>query len=86
MFGKAPKTFNEAMDRDKFIYYDEYKIIKAQVEKAVAKELSKDSIAEAMKPKLVFNDRQIGEFVFSKAAMSLVPEMFFYSPSKKNKD
>lgn len=85
MFGKAPKTFQEAMDRDKFIYYDEYKIIKAQVEKAVAKELSKDSVAEAMKPKLVFNDRQIGEFVFDKAAMSLVPEMFFYSPSKKRK-
>ena len=85
LFGKAPKNFQEAMERDRFIYYDKYKIIKSQVEKAVAEQLSKNSIVQAMKPKLVFNDRQIGEFVYDKAAMSLLPEIFFYSPSHKRK-
>jgi hypothetical protein len=83
LFGKAPKSYQEAMDRDKFVYFDEYKKIKKLVEKKIAEDLQKSSIAEAMKPKLVFNDKQIGEFVFDRAAMSLQPEIFHYSPSKK---
>jgi hypothetical protein len=83
LFGKQPKSFKEAMERDKFVYWDEYKKIKSVVEKKIAEDLQKSSIAEAMKPKLVFNDKQIGEFVFDRAAMSLQPEIFHYSPSKK---
>jgi hypothetical protein len=83
LFGKQPKSFKEAMERDKFVYWDEYKRIKSVVEKKIASDLQKSSIAEAMKPKLVFNDKQIGEFVFDRAAMSLQPEIFHYSPSKK---
>lgn len=83
LFGKQPRSYEEAMSRNKFIYYDEYKRIKSTVEKKIKEQLQKSSIAEAMKPKMVFNDRQIGEFVFDRAAMSLQPEIFFYSPSKK---
>ena len=83
LFGKHPRSYDEAMKRDKFMYYEQYKAIKKLVEKKIADELQKSSEAEQMKPKLVFNDRGIGEFVFSKAAMSLQPEMYYYSPSKK---
>jgi hypothetical protein len=83
LFGKQPKSYKEAMDRDTFLYYDEYKEIKKSVEKAVAERLQKSSEAEAMKPRLVFNDKQIGDFVFDKAAMSLQPEIYYYSPSHK---
>jgi hypothetical protein len=83
MFGKHPRSYKEAIEREKFLYYDEYKKIKKNVEKKIAEELQKSSITEAMKPRLVFNDKQIGEFVFDRAAMSLQPEIFYYSPSKK---
>jgi hypothetical protein len=83
LFGKHPRTYEEAMNRTKFLYYDEYKRIKANVEKKIREELQKSSIVEVMKPKLVYNDKQIGEFVFDRAAMSLQPEIFYYSPSKK---
>ena len=83
LFGKHPRTYEEAMSRNKFLYYDEYKRIKEKVEKKIREELQKSSIVEAMKPKLVFNDKQIGEFVFDRAAMSLQPEIYYYSPSKK---
>ena len=83
LYGKQPKSYKEAMEREKFIYYDEYKRIKKQVEKKVAEELQKSSVAETMKPKLVYNDKQIGEFVFDRAAMAILPEIFYYSPSKK---
>ena len=83
LFGKQPKTYKEAMERETFLYYDEYKEIKKKVEKKIAEELQKSSIAETMKPKLVYNDKEIGEFVFDRAAMALLPEIFYYSPSKK---
>lgn len=83
LFGKHPRNYEEAMSRTKFLYYDEYKRIKEKVEKKIREELQKSSIVEAMKPKLVYNDKQIGEFVFDRAAMSLQPEIYYYSPSKK---
>lgn len=83
LFGKHPRSYEEAMSRNKFLYYDEYKRIKEKVEKKIREELQKSSIVEAMKPRLVFNDKQIGEFVFDRAAMSLQPEIYYYSPSKK---
>lgn len=83
LFGKHPKNYNEAITRQNFLYFDEYKKIKNTVERKIREELQKNSIVEAMKPKLVFNDRGIGEFVFDRAAMSLQPQMYYYSPSKK---
>ena len=83
LFGKQPKDYDEAIARKKFLYYDEYKAIKKKVEKKIMEALKKDSQAQAMEPKLVYNDRELGEFVFDRAAMSLVPEIFFYAPKLK---
>jgi len=85
MFGQQPKSYEEAMERDTFlpIYYQEYEKVKDRIEKTVQQELQRMSVVQAMKPKLTYNDKAIGEFVFEKAAMSLVPNIFFYSPSKK---
>jgi hypothetical protein len=85
MFGLAPKSYDEAMSRTTFLpeYYKKYKEIKQSVERMVTEKLQKMSVVQAMKPKLVFNDKEIGEFVFDRAAMSLQPEIYHYSPSKK---
>ena len=83
MFGKAPNDYDDAMKRDKFVYYEEYKQIKKQVLEKVGKDLLKSSVAEVMKPKFIFNDKQLGEFMFDKAAMSLIPNIYLYSPSQK---
>jgi hypothetical protein len=83
LFGKHPKSYDEAMARDKFLYYEEYNEIKKEVEKKVQENLAKSSEAEAMKPRLVYNDKEIGDFVFDKAAMSLQPEIYHYNPKTK---
>jgi hypothetical protein len=83
LFGKQPKSYDEAMARENFLYYKEYDEIKKEVEKKVQENLAKSSEAEAMKPKLVFNDKQIGDFVYDKAAMSLEPKIYHYNPKSK---
>jgi hypothetical protein len=79
--GKHPKSYAEAMARDTFVYMDQYKRVKEKVDKLIRDWMLR-SEAETEKPKLVYNDKAIGEFVFSKAAMSLAPKLFYYSPSK----
>lgn len=81
--GKHPQTYEEAMSRKNFIYYEEYKEVKDRIEKKVFEELAKNSIANVLKPKFVYNEKQIGEFIFDKAAMSLLPEIYIYSKTKK---
>lgn len=83
LFGKHPKTIDEALARNTYVYWEEYTRIKNNVEKQIREKLALSSQAEVMKPKLTFNDKQIGEFVYDRAAMALEPEIFFYSPSKK---
>jgi hypothetical protein len=85
MFGLAPVSYDEAMSRKSYLpeYYEKYKEIKESIERMVMEELQKVSVVQAMKPKLVFNDKEIGEFVFDRAAMSLQAEIYHYSPSKK---
>lgn len=78
-----PIDYDEAMSRRTFLFYDEYKKIKAKVERKIQQELKKSSEAEAMQPKMVYNDRELGEFVFEKAAMGLVPELYYYAPKLK---
>ena len=78
-----PKDYDEAMARRTFLFYDEFNRIKKQVEKKIQQELKKNSQAEAMQPKLIYNDREIGEFVFDRAAMALVPEIYYYAPKLK---
>jgi hypothetical protein len=82
-FGKQPKSYDDAMSREEFVYWDEYKRIKQDAEKKIRTLLDAESTAEVMQPKLVFNDRELGEFVYDRAAMSLVPNLYYFSPSKK---
>lgn len=79
MNGKQPRNYEEAMQRDKFVYYDDYKALKQRLEKTIQKELQRQSTAEVLKPKFVYNDKQLGEFTFDKAAMSLIPKTYYYS-------
>jgi hypothetical protein len=83
LFGKQPISYDDAIARENFVYVEEYKKIKKRVEEKIAKELQKSKLIELMKPRFVYNDKQIGEFIFSKAAMSLKPNIFLYSPSQK---
>jgi len=81
--GKQPRTYREAMERTEFLYKEEYAKVKERIQGLINEWLQMDSTAETMKPKFVYNDKAIGEFVFSKAAMSLEPKLFYYSPSLK---
>jgi hypothetical protein len=81
--GKQPRSYNEAMERKDFVYLPEYLEVKNAVEKMAREWIAFSSEAETERPKLVFNDKEIGEFVFAKAAMALLPKLFYYSPSKK---
>lgn len=79
MFGKQPTSYEDAMARERFVYYEEYKEVKQKIEKLVREELQRTSTAEIMQPKFVYNDKQLGEFMFDKAAMSLIPKTYYYS-------
>lgn len=83
LFGKNPRSYKEALEREKFLYYDDYKRIKDSISQEVLKKLAKSSVAEAMKPNFVYNDRELGEFVFARASMALQPEMYYYCPKQK---
>ena len=83
LFGRHPRTYQEALDRDKFIYWDEYKKLKSELFEKIQKRLAKSSVAEVMKPKMVYNDKQLGEFIFDRAAMALEPMIYFYSEVHK---
>lgn len=83
MNGKEPKSVEEALQRQNYVYWDEYRNIKNDVEKSIREKLALSSQAQVMKPRMVFNDKQIGEFIYDRAAMALEPQIFFYSPSKK---
>lgn len=80
MFGKNPTSFDDGMARKKFVYWEEYKRIKASAEKKIRAELAKKSEATITEPKFVYNT-VLGEFIFERAAMSLEPDVYYYSPS-----
>lgn len=79
MFDKHPRSYAEAMERKDFVYKDQYDKIKSKIQAKVLKALEKNSVANAMKDRMVFNDRELGEFVYERAAMSLLPNLYFYS-------
>jgi hypothetical protein len=83
MFGLAPKSYDEAMSRKTYLpeYYKKYKEVKKSIERMVMEELQKISVVQAMKPKLVFNDKEIGEKSFYLAFERLDTKKFedFYS-------
>lgn len=81
--GKQPKTYDEAMRRDTFQYWDEYLAVKKKMTQSVLDKLAKSSVAEAMQDKLVYNDMELGDFVYERANMALMPNIFYYSPKHK---
>jgi hypothetical protein len=83
VYDKKPRSYDEAMGRDEFVYWDEYNKIKERISSRVLDELAKNSTAEAMKDKMVFNDMELGDFIFDRAAMGLLPQIFYYSPTHK---
>lgn len=85
MFGLAPTSYDEAMSRKTYLpeYYEKYKEIKQSIERTVMEALQKMSVVQAMKPKLIYTEKEMGEFSFDRASMALQPEIYYYSPSKK---
>ena len=83
IYSKSPKSYEEGMQRDSFVYWEEYEKVKETIQKRVLDELAKNSTAEAMKDKMVFNDMELGDFIYDRAAMALVPQIYYYSPTHK---
>ncbi len=78
LWNRNPANYKDAIARTKFVYWDKYKEIKARVEKLIREGLQKKSEAEVTISKFVYNT-QLGEFMFDKAAMSLIPSIYYYS-------
>ena len=76
---KAPFTYQDALDRKDFVYKDEYNKAKENAKFILDKELEKNSLAEAMKSKMVFTERELGEFIYERASMSIKPNLYYYS-------
>ena len=76
---KAPLSYQDALDRNEFVYKEEYEKAKRSVEKMLNSALEKDSLAETMKSKMIFTERELGEFVYERASMGIKPNLFYYS-------
>jgi hypothetical protein len=76
---KAPVSYLDAMNRKTFVYQEEYEKVKDRCRKLIDKALEKNSLAEAMKSKLVFTERELGEFIYQRAAMALNLNLYYYS-------
>jgi hypothetical protein len=83
IYNKLPTSYADAMNRTDFLYWDKYEKIKEKMQKQILEKLAKTSVAEAMKDKMVFNDMELGDFVYDRAAMGLQPELFYYSLKHK---
>lgn len=76
---KAPLSYADALNRNTFLYKDEYEKAKEASKLLLDKALEKNSLAEAMKSKMIFTDRELGEFVYERASMSIKPNLYYYS-------
>ena len=76
---KAPLSYQDALNRNEFVYKEEYEKTKRSVEKMLNSALEKSSLAEAMKSKMIFTERELGEFVYERASMAIKPNLFYYS-------
>lgn len=79
MFGKHPQSFEEIMKRETFVYWEQYIPIKKAITEKCKALINATKQADIMKPRFVFNDRALGDFTFSRAAMAMVPKMYLYS-------
>jgi len=80
---KAPLSYQDALNRKTFVYKDEYEKAKEIAKKLLDKNLEKSSLAEAMKSKMIFTERELGEFIYERASMSIKPNLFYYSEIHK---
>ena len=76
---KAPLSYQDALDRKDFVYKDEYQRAKQNARAIIDKALEKNSLANAMKEKMIFTERELGEFIYDRASMSIKPNIFYYS-------
>lgn len=76
---KAPLSYQDALNRNTFVYKDEYHSAKENAKKLLDKALEKNSLAEAMKSRMVFTEKELGEFVYERASMSIKPNLYYYS-------
>jgi hypothetical protein len=80
---KAPLSYQDAINRNTFVYKDEYHKAKEKAKRLLDKALEKTSLAEAMKSKMIFTERELGEFVYERASMSIKPNLYYYSEVHK---
>jgi len=76
---KSPLSYQDALNRNNFVYQEEYEKAKAKSKHLLDKALEKNSLAEAMKSKMIFTERELGEFIYERASMSIKPNLFYYS-------
>lgn len=76
---KSPLSYQDALSRNTFVYNDEYQRAKEKARKLLDKALEKNSLAEAMKSKMIFTERELGEFIYERASMSIKPNLYYYS-------
>jgi hypothetical protein len=75
----VPKTFEDAMARDRYQRMDEYTSIYNSVIKPMVQSILQQSKAVFELPTLRYNDRGLGNFDFAKASLGLVPIYKYYS-------
>lgn len=76
---KAPLSYQDALNRTQFVYKDEYHDAKEKSKLIINKELEKNSLANAMKSRMIFTERELGEFIYERASMSIKPNLYYYS-------
>ena len=79
-----PASLEDALSRISYQSMDEYKRVYEELVYPRLQELLKNSIADFELPKLMYNDRGLGNFDFNKASTGLVPILKYYSFSKKD--
>jgi hypothetical protein len=82
---KAPTSYLDALNRNTFLYKDEYLKVKEECKKLINNALEKSSLAEAMKSKMIFTERELGEFIYQRASMILNFNLYYYSFIHKKK-
>jgi hypothetical protein len=79
-----PVSLDDALSRISYQNMEEYKRVYEELVYPRLQELLKNSIGEFDLPKLMYNDRGLGNFDFNKASTGLVPILKYYSFAKKD--
>lgn len=76
---KAPLSYEDALNRNEFVYKEEYERAKNYAKRLLDKALEKSSVAESMQDTMIFTERELGEFIYQRASMSIKPNLYYYS-------